>query len=72
MNKYGVRIYLVDSEKILIKQTVKKPASPRYVVDTLQDGTHREAHIPWNETESIADAVRSALKGKLAEKEERI
>jgi len=65
-NKYGVRIYpLPDSDVILIKQTVKRPESPRYVIDTLLDGTHREAHISVDDTVSIADAVRQALRGEL-------
>lgn len=68
MNKYGVRIYPLNPEVILIKQTVKRPGSPRYVVDTWQDGTHREAHISQDDSEGIADAVRSALRGKLGER----
>ena len=67
-NKYGVRIYdMPDSNVILVKQTVKRPESPRYVVDTLEDGTHREAHIRVDDTTSIADAVRRALRGELRE-----
>ena len=65
-NKYGVRIYaLPDSDIILIKQTVKRPESLRYVVDTLEDGTHREVHINVGDTAGIADAVRQALRGEL-------
>jgi len=67
-NKYGVRIYdMPDLNVILIKQTVKRPESPRYVVDTLEDGTHREAHIRVDDTAGIADAVRRALRGELRE-----
>jgi len=65
-NKYGVRIYaLPDSDVILIKQTVKRPESLRYIVDSLEDGTHREAHINVDDTVGIADAVRQALRGEL-------
>ena len=64
-NKYGVRIYPVNSMTILIKQTVKKSGSPRYVVDTLSDGMHRAAHIKIDDTVKIGDTVRLALKGKL-------
>ncbi len=65
-NKYGVRIYdMPDSNVILIKQTVKRPESPRYVVGPLEDGTHREAHINVDDTAGIADAVRQALRGEL-------
>lgn len=65
--KYGARIYPLDSEKVLVKQTVRKPGSPRYVVDIREDGQDREAHIRWDDTQSIADAVRRALKGELKE-----
>ena len=68
-NKYGVRIYdMPDSDTINIKQTVKRPESPRYVVDTLEDGTHRgEVFISLDDTGSIADAIRCALRGELRE-----
>jgi len=65
-NRYGVRIYPIEgSEVIRIKQTVKRPKHPRYVVDTLKDGTHREAHIKVNDAAAIADAVQRALRGNL-------
>jgi len=38
MNKYGVRIYPLDSKVILVKQTVKRQGSPTYVVDTTSGG----------------------------------
>ena len=62
---YGVRIYKLNPDYILIKQTVKKTGSPRYIVDTLPDGTQREKHIDINDDNSIADAIRHALNGKL-------
>ena len=66
-NKYGVRIYTMpDSDVILVKQTVRRPRSPRYVIDTLKDDTHRERHVDIDDSVSIADAVRAALKGKLS------
>ena len=69
LNKYGVRIYpIADSDVIRIKQTVKRPESPRYVVDTLEDGTHREKHISVDDLAGIADAVRRALRGELRER----
>jgi len=68
-NKYGVRIYAMpNSDVILIKQTVKRPESPRYVIDTLEDGTHREAHKSVDDTAGIADAVRRALRRELQER----
>lgn len=65
MDKYGVRIYPLDSKVILIKQTVKKAGSPSYVVDTLADGDHREAHVDINDDQQIAETIRTALKGHL-------
>ncbi len=62
--KFGARVYPLDSEVILIKQTVKKPDSSRYVVDVLPDGTHREAHIRFDDVKSIGAAVHSALMGR--------
>lgn len=65
-NKYGVRIYPLDAEVVLIKQTVKRAGSARYVVDTLSDGTHIETHIDKSDSAGIADAVLRALKGQLS------
>ncbi|MFC2018680.1 hypothetical protein ACFLU4_01820 [Chloroflexota bacterium] len=65
MPKYGVRIYPLDSQIILIKQTVKREGSGVYVVDTMEDGNHREAHVPIDDDTAIAAAVRDALHGLL-------
>lgn len=65
MDKYGVRIYPLDEHVILIKQTVKRSGSLRYVVDTLPNGDHREAHVNIDDDKDIATAVRAALKGNL-------
>ena len=65
MDKYGVRIYPLDSEIILVKQTVKKEGSPTYVVDTTSAGDHREAHVNTDDDQEVAQAVRAALKGRL-------
>ncbi len=65
MDKYGVRIYPLDSKIILIKQTVKKVGSPSYVLDTLSDGDHREAHVDIDDDREIAEAIRAALRGGL-------
>ncbi len=64
-NKYGVRIYPLDNKIILIKQTVKKSDSPSYVVDTMANGDHREAHVDIDDDREIAEAVRTALNGNL-------
>lgn len=62
---YGARIYKVDQNVILVKQTIKKPIrntnSARYMVDMAPDGTHKEKHIDINDDKGIADAIRQAL-----------
>jgi len=68
MDKYGTRIYPLDEHIILIKQTVKRSGSTRYVVDTLPNGDHREAHVNIDNDKEIANAVRAALKGDLQHK----
>lgn len=64
-NKYGVRIYPVDSGQILIRQTVKRPDSARYVIDRREDSWYRQIHTNVNDTASVMDAIRQALKGEL-------
>ncbi|MFC1989456.1 hypothetical protein ACFLVW_02675 [Chloroflexota bacterium] len=65
MAKYGVRIYPLDDKVILVKQTVKKDGSGVYVVDTMDGGEHREAHVSMDNDRDIAEAVRTALRGGL-------
>jgi len=65
MEKYGVRIYPLNGDVILFKQTIKNTSSGVYVVDTTTNGDHREAHVSLNSDKDIADAVRTALKGGL-------
>ncbi len=55
----------MNPDYILIKQTVKKTGSPRYIVDILPDGKHREKHISIKDDKGIADAIRHAIEGKL-------
>jgi hypothetical protein len=65
-NKYGVRIYPVpDSDQIIIRQTIRRPDSPRYVIDIREDGMYRQTFQSVNDTESVMDAVRQALRGEL-------
>jgi hypothetical protein len=65
MVKYGARVYQLDYEKILIKQTIQKEILGEYVVDTIDEDQHRETHVPINDDKAIADAVRTALRGEL-------
>lgn len=62
---YGVRVYAVNPEYILVKQTVKKTGDKRYIIDHNPDGSQKERHIAINDDRAIADAVRHALTGKL-------
>ncbi len=64
-DKYGVRIYPVDSDQILIRQTIKRYDSPRYVIDRREDGMYRQIHLNLNDTASLIDAIRQALRGEL-------
>ena len=67
---FGARIYNVNGDRILIKQTIKKSVPntnlKRYVLDCLPDGTHKERHLDKNNDKAIADAVRDAINGQLA------
>ncbi|MGI2335755.1 MAG: hypothetical protein ACRKGH_03815 [Dehalogenimonas sp.] len=65
MVRYGARVYQLDYEKILIKQTIQKETLGEYVVDVMDKGKHRESHIPINDDHAIAEAVRTALRGEL-------
>ena len=66
-SKYGVRIYAMpDSDIILIKQTVKRPESLRYVVDALvEGGTHREAHINVDDTAGYHRCCSASLERRI-------
>ena len=62
---HGARIYSYDDGVILVKQTVKRPGTGRYVIDTLVDGTHRERHLDPGDDLALGAAVRLAVNGKL-------
>ena len=66
---YGARVYRMDQDRILVKQTIKKEnritSSERYVIDTLNDGAHKESHVDINDDKAIADGIRRALDGQL-------
>lgn len=65
-NRYGVRIYPTpDSDRIRIKQTIKRSGSQTYVVDRMEDGEQREKHVNVGDAAGIADAVQRALRGEL-------
>jgi hypothetical protein len=64
-NKYGIRIYPISKDVILVKQTIKRKGSPRYVIDTARDGTHREMHVDRKNRSGITAAILQALEGTL-------
>ena len=53
------------ARSFLSSRPVKKVGSPSYVVDTTADGDHREAHVDIDDDRQIAEAIRTALKGRL-------
>lgn len=68
-NKYGVRIYppFPDSNTVLILQTIKRPGSPRYVINVREDGLH-ETHMSIDDAAGIAKTVQRYLRGQLQQR----
>ena len=62
---HGARVYAYEDGVILVKQTVKRPGTGRYVIDTLADGTHRERHLDPGDDSAVGEAVRLAGQGEL-------
>ena len=62
---HGARVYSFDDGVILVKQTLKRTGTSRYVIDTLADGTHRERHLDPGDDLALGAAVRLAVSGKL-------
>ncbi len=61
---FGARVYLMDNKTILVYQTAKRGTAqnaPYVVFPRTQSG----AFIDITDDKGIADAVRSALNGKL-------
>ena len=60
--RYGVRVFKVSEETLLIKQTIKRGNSPNdpYVIDG-----QKEWHVKIGNDSAIADAVRNGVSGKL-------
>ena len=68
-NKYGVRIYppFADSNTILILQTIKRPGSPRYVINVREDGLHQTL-LSVDDAAGIAETVQRYLRGELKQR----
>jgi len=63
--KFGARAYLMDSEMVLVVQTIKrgKASNAPYVIDQKPIGG-KERFIELDD-KGIADAIRDALSGSL-------
>jgi hypothetical protein len=61
--KFGARVYLLPSKKLLVKQTTLRGEPPEYVIDE-----HKEQHVSVNNDVAIADAIRKAVSGELPAK----
>ncbi len=59
---HGARVYKIDENTILIKQTVKRGSEQNapYVIDE-----HKEAHVDITDDVAISDAIRNAICGQL-------
>ncbi|MGD9116194.1 MAG: hypothetical protein PVJ61_03330 [Dehalococcoidia bacterium] len=68
-NKYGVRIYppFPDSDTIIILQTIKRPGSPRYVINARKDSLN-ETHMSIDDAAGIAEVVQRYLRGELKQR----
>lgn len=60
--KYGVRIFKISEDTLLIKQTIKRgnDQNDAYVIDG-----QKEQHVNIHEDSKIVDAVRNGVAGKL-------
>jgi len=60
--KYGVRIFKISEDTLLIKQTIKRGNRPtdEYVIDG-----QKERHVEIGDDSAIADAVRDGVTGRL-------
>ena len=65
-NRFGVRVYLMGEDTVLLYQTVKrgKQQNSPYVVDQNPARTG-ELFVDIDDDKGIADAVRAALRGEL-------
>lgn len=63
--KFGARVYFMDSDNILVLQTVKRGTADNapYVID--QKTNSGERFLDITNDKGIADAVRDALAGQL-------
>lgn len=62
--RYGVRVFKVSEDTLIIKQTIKSGSRPtdHYVIDG-----QKECHVSIDDDSAIADAIRNGVAGKLRE-----
>lgn len=63
--KFGARVYLMDTDNILVMQTVKRGTADNspYVID--QKTKSGERFLDATDDKAIADAIRDAIAGRL-------
>jgi hypothetical protein len=66
--KFGVRVFLMDSGFIYIRQTIKRGSAQNapYVIDKKAPGSGQgQKFVSLTDDKEIADAIRDALAGSL-------
>ncbi|MCX6011206.1 MAG: hypothetical protein NT134_02960 [Chloroflexi bacterium] len=66
--KFGARVFLMDTEVIYVRQTVKRGTAENapYVIDKKAMGEREgQKFVDITDDKSIADAIRAALNGRL-------
>ncbi|MCK4362345.1 MAG: hypothetical protein KAW13_03585 [Dehalococcoidia bacterium] len=64
--KFGARLYLMDTNMVLVVQTVKRGTAENapYVIDQ-RPTSGKERFVSVTDDKGIADAIRDALEGRL-------
>lgn len=62
---FGARVYLMDNKTILIYQTKKRGAAQNAPYVVWPTPNQRGAFVNLNDDKAIADAIRTALNGKM-------
>jgi hypothetical protein len=66
--KFGASVFLMDTEVVYVRQTVKKGAAENapYVIDKKAEGEGEgQKFVDITDDKSIANAIRAALNGRL-------
>ncbi len=64
--KFGARVFLMDTNTVYVRQTVKRgiAENARYVIDQKAVGEGQK-FVDITDDKGIADAIRAALNGRL-------